>query len=66
MPVKEDQAQYQAAGADELFLTSGSLVMTSIPLASLLVRQRRGWGRLGFDGVLLITVYAVTVAALAV
>ncbi|MFG3660089.1 sodium:calcium antiporter [Streptomyces sp. NPDC047706] len=57
---------YQAADADELFLTSGSLVMTSVLLAGLLVRQRRGWGRLGFEGVLLIAVYAVTVTALAV
>ncbi|WP_267243582.1 sodium:calcium antiporter [Streptomyces sp. PR69] len=57
---------YQAAGPDELFLTSGALVMTAVLLGGLLVRQRRGWGRLGFEGVLLIAVYATIVAALAV
>ncbi|MFI1953247.1 sodium:calcium antiporter [Streptomyces xinghaiensis] len=57
---------YEAAGAEQLFMTSGALVMTAVLLAGLLVRQRRGWLRLGFDGILLITVYAVIVAALAV
>ncbi|MCC5032123.1 cation transporter [Streptomyces sp. WAC 00631] len=57
---------YEAAGADQLFMTSGALVMTAVLLAGLLVRQRRGWLRLGFDGILLITVYAVIVVALAV
>lgn len=56
---------YHAAQPDELFLTSGALVMTAVLLGGLLVRQRRGWWGLGFDGVLLITVYAITVAALA-
>ncbi|MFP1624604.1 sodium:calcium antiporter [Streptomyces sp. 5K101] len=57
---------YHAAQPDELFLTTGALVMTSVLLGGLLVRQRRGWGRLGFEGVLLIAIYALTVAALAV
>ncbi|KNE82873.1 MULTISPECIES: sodium:calcium antiporter [Streptomyces] len=57
---------YEAAGAEQLFMTSGALVMTAVLLAGLLVRQRRGWLRLGFDGILLITVYAVIVVALAV
>lgn len=57
---------YHAVEPEELFLTSGALVMSTVLLAGLLVRQRRGWGRLGFEGVLLIGVYAATVAALAV
>ncbi|UCM91435.1 sodium:calcium antiporter [Streptomyces marincola] len=56
---------FHAAGRDELFLTSAALVMTGVLLGGLLVRQERGWWRLGFDGVLLITVYAGTVAVLA-
>ncbi|WP_307847372.1 cation transporter [Streptomyces sp. F63] len=61
-----DGSLYGAAGSDQLFMTSGSLVMTAVLLAGLLVRQRRGWLRLGFDGILLITVYVVIVVALAV
>ncbi|MFI7324869.1 hypothetical protein ACIBQ3_09355 [Streptomyces rubiginosohelvolus] len=39
--------------------------MTAVLLAGLLVRQKRGWLRIGFDGILLITIYAGTVAVLA-
>ncbi|MDT0444321.1 sodium:calcium antiporter [Streptomyces johnsoniae] len=56
---------FHAAGPDQLFLTAAALVMTSVLLGGLLVRQERGWWRLGFDGVLLIAVYAGTVAVLA-
>ncbi|WP_431782146.1 sodium:calcium antiporter [Streptomyces chumphonensis] len=56
---------YHAAGADQLFLTAGALVMTTVLLGGLLVRQKRGWWRLGFDGVLLIGVYVTVIATLA-
>ncbi|WP_282701354.1 cation transporter [Streptomyces sp. CC219B] len=54
-----------AATRDELFLTSGAMVMTSVLLGGLLVRQRRGWLRIGFDGVLLVALYASIVVVLA-
>ncbi|MFD1832130.1 sodium:calcium antiporter [Streptomyces desertarenae] len=56
---------YHAAGTDQLFLTSASLVMTTVLLGGLLVRQRRGWLGLGFDGALLVSVYLGSVAVLA-
>ncbi|WP_340563997.1 sodium:calcium antiporter [Streptomyces sp. GSL17-111] len=56
---------YHAAGSDQLFLTAGALVMTTVLLGGLLVRQKRGWWRLGFDGVLLILVYVTIIATLA-
>ncbi|RKN09292.1 sodium:calcium antiporter [Streptomyces radicis] len=56
---------YHAAGDDELFLTAAALVMTTVLLGGLLIRQERGWLRLGFDGVLLFAVYAGTIVILA-
>ncbi|MTE21434.1 cation transporter [Streptomyces sp. TRM43335] len=56
---------YHSADTDHLFLTSASLVMTTVLLGGLLVRQRRGWLGLGFDGALLLTIYLSTVAVLA-
>lgn len=56
---------FHTAGRDQLFLTGGALVMTTVVLGGLLVRQERGWLRLGFDGLLLIGVYATTMATLA-
>ncbi|MDT0269708.1 cation transporter [Streptomyces sp. DSM 44915] len=56
---------YHAASDDQLLLTAGALVMTTVLLGGLLVRQERGWLRLGFDGVLLIVIYVGTVAVLA-
>ncbi|MCT2584623.1 sodium:calcium antiporter [Actinophytocola gossypii] len=56
---------FHAAGGDQLFLTTAALLMTAVLLGGLLVRQRRGWWRLGFDGVLLTAIYAGTVATLA-
>ncbi|MDG4766350.1 cation transporter [Solwaraspora sp. WMMD406] len=57
---------YHAAGPDELFLTAAALLMTAILLGGLLVRQVRGWGRLGFEGTLLLGGYLAVVAILAV
>ncbi|MEU0240010.1 cation transporter [Nocardiopsis sp. NPDC006198] len=56
---------FHVAGTDELFLTCGALLMTVVLLAGLIVRQARGWGRIGFEGVLLIAVYAGIVGVLA-
>lgn len=55
---------FHTANRDELFLTSAALLMTTTVLGGLLVRQRRGWFRLGFDGFLLIAVYATTLITL--
>jgi len=56
---------FHAANPDELFLTSGTLVMTAVLLGGLLVRQKRGWLKIGFDGILRITIYVTTVVVLA-
>lgn len=56
---------FHAAAPDELFLTSGALVMTAV-LLSLLVRQRAGWLRVGCDGVLLLALYLSVVTVLAI
>lgn len=60
-----DGSLYHAASPDELFLTSGALVMTTVVLGGLLVRQKRGWLRLGFDGTLLVGLYSATMITLA-
>ncbi|MPY98684.1 MAG: cation transporter [Actinophytocola sp.] len=56
---------FHAATQDQLFLITATLLMTAVLLGGLLVRQRRGWWRLGFDGILLIAIYAATVITLA-
>ncbi|WP_460544040.1 sodium:calcium antiporter [Glycomyces halotolerans] len=56
---------YHRADTDQLFLTTASLLMTAILLGGLLVRQRRGWLRLGFDGVVIAAIYAAAVLILA-
>ncbi len=53
---------YHQAGPDELFLALASIVMTTIVVAGLLVRQARGPGRVGFEGVGLIVMYVGIVA----
>jgi cation:H+ antiporter len=56
---------FHAAGRDELFLTGAALLMTTVLLAGLLVRQRHGPWRPGFDGVLLATIYTAALVTLA-
>lgn len=56
---------FHAATPERLFLTTATLLMTTVLLGGLRVRQRRGWWRLGFDGILLIAIYAATVITLA-
>lgn len=53
---------YHDVGADQLFATAAALLMTTVLVAGLLVRQRRGLGRIGFEGVTLVVVYAAVVA----
>lgn len=60
-----DGSLFHAGGTDQLFLTTAALLMTAVLLGGLLVRQRHGWWRLGFDGVLLMTIYLGAVVTLA-
>lgn len=55
---------YHQAGIDQLFLTAAALLMTAVLLGGLLARQRRGWWRLGFDGILLTAIYLAAVTTL--
>jgi cation:H+ antiporter len=48
---------YHAAGTDDLLITTTGLFMTTALLGGLLVRQACGWGRLGFEGVILVASY---------
>jgi cation:H+ antiporter len=59
-----DGSIYHAAGDDQLLVTAAGLFMTAVLLAGLLVRQSRGWGRVGFEGSVLIGAYLVVIAAL--
>ncbi|MFI7611311.1 hypothetical protein ACIBP6_08850 [Nonomuraea terrae] len=56
---------FHAARADQLFLTTAALLMTAVLLGGMLVRQRRAWARVGFEGVLLAVLYVSTVVILA-
>ncbi|MDT9591891.1 hypothetical protein RDV89_02345 [Nocardioides zeae] len=53
---------YHAASDGQLFVTVASLFMTAVLLGGLLVRQRTGPGRVGFEGVGLAVAYAGVVA----
>ena len=53
---------FHAVGPDQLFVTSAGMLMTIVLVAGLLVRQPRGLGRIGFEGVTLILAYAAIVA----
>lgn len=56
---------YHAAGVQELFVTTTALFMTAILLGGLLVRQVRGWARLGFEGIVLLGTYLLMSLVLA-
>ncbi|MEV4666120.1 cation transporter [Micromonospora echinofusca] len=60
-----DGSIYHTAGTEELFVTTTALFMTATLLGGLLVRQACGWGRLGFEGVLLLASYAAMTLILA-
>ncbi|WP_229402242.1 sodium:calcium antiporter [Micromonospora okii] len=57
---------YHTVGDAELLATTTSLFMTATLLGGLLIRQTCGWGRLGFEGVLLLATYAAMTVVLAV
>jgi cation:H+ antiporter len=56
---------YHAAGPKDLLITATGLFMTAILLGGLLVRRARGWGRLGFEGILILLTYGGLVLVLA-
>ncbi|MFB6398099.1 sodium:calcium antiporter [Polymorphospora lycopeni] len=56
---------YHTAGSEELLATTTSLFMTATLLGGLLIRQTCGWGRLGFEGILLLASYAAMTIILA-
>jgi cation:H+ antiporter len=56
---------YHVAGERELFVTTTGLLMTATLLGGLLVRQAGGWGRLGFEGILLLGTYLLMVVVVA-
>lgn len=53
---------FHDVGTDQLFTTTAALLMTTVLVAGLLVRQTRGLGRIGFEGVTLVLAYAAIVA----
>jgi cation:H+ antiporter len=57
---------YHAAGPENLLITATGLFMSAILLGGLLVRQARGWGRLGFEGLLILVIYLALTVFLAV
>ena len=56
---------YHAAAPDQLFLTLASVLMTVVVVAGLLIRQRSGPGRVGFEGITLVGIYAAILVVLA-
>jgi len=52
---------YHALERNDIYWLGTGLVMTSILLAGLILRQKQGPGRIGLDGVLMISVYACAV-----
>lgn len=52
---------YNAISTNDLYWMATGIVMTSILLAGLIFRQREGPGRIGFESVLLMLVYASAV-----
>jgi len=57
-----DGSLYHAVGADDLFWLSVALVMSAVLLLGLIYRQRGGPGRIGFESVAMLGVYAAAIA----
>jgi cation:H+ antiporter len=57
---------FHTASPDELFVAGAALLMTTVLLGGLLVRQQSGWWRVWFDGILLAALYAAIMAVLLV
>ena len=58
-----DGSIYHAARRNDLFWMATGLVMTTILLAGLVLRQREGPARIGVESVLILTVYIIAVVA---
>jgi cation:H+ antiporter len=57
-----DGSLYHAVGSPDYFWISAALLMTGILIGGLILRQRQGPARIGAESVLLLTIYAGTVA----
>ena len=53
---------FHAMGGTDLYWLATGLLMTAVLLAGLIVREKAGPARIGFESVLLIVIYAVAVA----
>ena len=56
---------YHAAGPDEIFITLGTILMTTILLAGMLRRESQGPAGIGWESTLVLTTYVVTIAVMA-
>ncbi len=59
-----DGSIYHAAGPQALFLLGINLLMSAILLLGLLRREHRGIGNIGFEGVLVLLLYALAVCVI--
>ena len=57
-----DGSIYHAVEANDLYWLATGLLMTAVLLAGLIVRQRRGPGRIGMESVLLMAIYGLALA----
>ena len=60
-----DGSLYHAVGAQDRLWAVTGLLMTLVLLLGLVVRQPQGWGRIGFESVLLFALYGGAIAAAA-
>ncbi len=51
---------YHVAGNDEVLMTLAAILLTTVILAGMLRRQRRGPGGVGFEGVAMLGIYVAT------
>ena len=57
-----DGSIYHAAGRDDLFWVGVGLVMTSVLLLGLIVREKRGLAGIGFESLAILMIYAGAIA----
>ena len=55
---------YHAMGENSLYLISTNLLMSTILLLGLLRRKRSGIGNIGFEGIMILSVYLISVATI--
>ncbi|GAA5067990.1 sodium:calcium antiporter [Roseibacterium beibuensis] len=56
-----DGSLYHAAGLSDQFWTLTAILMTGVLLSGLLLRQREGPGRMGWEGALILAIYGAAV-----